>query len=210
MCYSTWSRELVWPFNNTTILTLTTNKIFTRTPTFTRIASIHAFSSRSLIRGNHTTSENEKLLRILRSQSGDVIHGSVVTPFGAVYGMENESLRSIYWSCWLYRHRSWQQQEIADEKMKRSKQAVAKRWKTGAEDYVFIHGQWTMENGEFFFTSGGAERISPSARQPIAPTCPFLENKSRLGSGVTTPIVCFIFYEKWMQKDSSQAKHETH
>ena len=62
------------------------------------------------IRGSHTASENEsfyeneKLLRILKSQSGDVIHGSVVTPLGAVFGMENESLRIIYWIYWLYRH----------------------------------------------------------------------------------------------------------
>ena len=54
-------------------------------------------------------------------------------PFGADYGMENEFMRSIYWICWLYRHRSRQQQIIAEKKSKRSKSAAAERWKTGVE-----------------------------------------------------------------------------
>ena len=65
-------------------------------------------------------------------------------PFGANFGMENKSLRSIYWICWLYRQWSRKQQEIVDKKSKSSKSTAAERWKTGAEDWIFILGEWRM------------------------------------------------------------------
>ena len=50
-------------------------------------------------------------------------------------------------------HQSRQQQKIANKKSKRSKRAVAERWKTGAEDYVFILGEWRMENSSHLWRS---------------------------------------------------------
>ena len=44
----------------------------------------------------------------------------------------------------MHQHWSRQQQEIADYKSKRSKSAVAERWKTGAEDSIFNLGEWRI------------------------------------------------------------------
>jgi hypothetical protein len=139
------------------------------------------------IRGSHTTSENEKLLRILMSQSRDVIHGSVVTPLWGCFWHGEWIYEKYYWIWWLYRHWSQQQEVTAYTKLKRSKSAVVERWKMGAEN-----------EESRFFTSRGEEGtfsilrrwISPSAKpQSRLAMCLLSENKSGLGSGVTTPII---------------------
>ena len=130
------------------------------------------------IRGSHTTSENEnvskneKLLRILRSQSGDVIHGSVVTTlWGRFWHGEwifEKYLLNMLTIPALKSATTKNLREIREVKAQ-LRRGERREWKI---EFLFL------ENEECrFFTSGGAEVafsilrewISPSAQQPIAP-----------------------------------------
>ena len=93
--------------------------------------------------------ENEKLLRILMSQSGDVIHGSVVTPLWGRF-WHGECIAEKYLpNCWLYR----QPKSTSTRNRKLKNQREVKRncgeVKDGSGWLNFSfseNGEWRMDN----------------------------------------------------------------
>ena len=128
-------------------------------------------------RGRHTTlenenyPENEKLLRNLRSHPGPLFVEVLWQSFGAVSSMDNESLRSIYWVCWLYWHWNRQQQEIAD-KNRREVKAQLRRGERREWKITFSfseNGEWRILLHRWRRIMNLREWIFPTAKQPIAP-----------------------------------------
>ena len=83
-------------------------------------------------------------------------------PFGAVYGM---NLLEVFTECVDCTCTEVGNNKKSQIKNRREVKVQLRRGEKGERKIKFSFS----ENGEFFFTSGGEEWISPSAKQPIAP-----------------------------------------
>ena len=150
----------------------------------------------AVTRGSRTTSENENFLwewkvveEFSGANQGTLFMEVLGHPFGAASGMENESLWEVFTEfADCTGNRSRQQREIAAKKSKRSKKTQLRRGERQEWKIKFSFS----ENGEWRILLHLQRKNASPLRQTTnraSPDADFSENKSVLGSGVTTPFV---------------------